>query len=402
MRDLRAITGPVGRLTLLMSCVFAGMGVSLPFMARWLEGVHHLSGVQIAVVVSSAQLARLFIGPLIASWADGFDDRRTPLRWLALLAVALYAVLFHVQGFWALVVVSLLAQTAGQAITPLVEGAILRGALSGGMSFGFARGIGSVAFIISNVVGGAIIARFGLGAVAIWVMTSMTAAAVSAVVALKPDAIVHDEAPSGFRQRLKQALVLFRKPSFAIPVAAASLIQCAHAFYYGFSTLVWAKQGFSDGLIGWLWAFGTLIEVGLLWTLPRFEKRFNPETLIALGGAAAVIRWTAMAFLPPPLVLWPLQALHALTFAATHVGALKLVQREAPARVAGVAQTLYAALASGTLAGLAMLLAGALYDAGGAHGYLAMAALGALGVVAMLFVPPVRLFGAKRDIGAVQ
>ena len=97
-----------------------------------------------------------------------------------------------------------------------------------------------------------------------------------------------------------------------------------------------------------------------------------------------------------------LQALHALTFAATHVGALKLVQREAPARVAGVAQTLYAALASGTLAGLAMLLAGALYDAGGAQGYLAMAALGGLGFVAMLFVGPVRPVGAKRDSATLR
>ena len=399
MRDLRAITGPVGRLTLLMSCVFAGLGMTLPFLARWLESKHGLSGLEIAAVVSSAQLARLFVGPLIASWADGFDDRRTPLRWLAVVAVLLYAAFFQVQGFWALVVVSFLAQTVGQAITPLVEGAILRSALGGGMSYGIARGIGSMAFIVSNVIGGAMIARFGLDAVAIWVIASMAGAAASAAFALKRDPIAQDDAPSGFRVRLKQALGLFRKPSFAIPVAAASVIQCAHAFYYGFSTLVWARQGFSDALIGWLWAFGGLIEVALLWTLPRFEKRFTPETLIAIGGAAAVVRWAAMAFAPPPLLLWPLQGLHALTFAAVHVGALKLVQREAPARVAGVAQTLYAALASGTLAGLAMLLAGALYDAGGARGYLAMAALGGVGFALMLIVRPVRLVGAKRIPG---
>lgn len=396
MRDLRAITGPVGRLTLLMSCIFAGTGVALPFLARWLEGVHHLSGVEIAAVVSSAQLARLFVGPLIASWADGFDDRRTPLRWLAGAAVVLYAAFFHVDGFWALMVTSFCAQTVAQAMTPLVEGSILRKAATGGMSYGLARGIGSMAFIVSNVVGGVMIARFGLGAVAVWVTLSMLAAAASAF-ALAPDPIAHEEAPSGFRLRLKQALGLFRNPAFAIPVGAASVIQCAHGFYYGFSTLVWARQGFSDTLIGWLWAFGTLIEVGLLWTLPRFEKRFSPEALIAAGGAAAVVRWTAMAFTPPAPLLWPLQGLHALTFAAVHVGALKLVQREAPARVAGVAQTLYAALASGTLAGLSMLLAGALYDAGGAGGYLAMAALGAVGFVAMLFVRPARLVGAKRN-----
>ena len=97
------------------------------------------------------------------------------------------------------------------------------------------------------------------------------------------------------------------------------------------------------------------------------------------------MRWAAFAFLPPAWIVWPLQALHALTFAAVHVGALRLVQREAPPAIAGVAQTLYAALASGTLAGLAMLLAGALYDGVGAWGYLAMAVLAGAGVAMMLF-----------------
>ncbi len=395
MRLQRTFGGPVGRLTLVMSCIFAGTGMALPFLARWLEEKHGLSGIEIAAVVSGAQLARFVVGPLIAAWADGFADRRTPLRVLSVAAVGLYAAFFYAEGFWALLIMSFLAQTAGMAMTPLVEGAILRGAIThGGLSYGVSRGIGSLAFIVSNVIGGAMIARFGLDAVAVYVIASMAAAMLSTLFVLAPDRVETGEGGGGFRARLKEALGLFRNPAFAIPVAAASIIQCGHAFYYGFSTLVWVKQGFSDALIGWLWAFGAIIEVGLLWTLPRFERRFTPEALIALGGAAAVVRWAALAFMPPAELLWPLQALHALTFAATHVGALKLVQREAPVRIAGVAQTLYAALASGTLAGLAMLLAGALYDSVGALGYLAMAAFGAAGCAMM--AAAIRLSGAKR------
>lgn len=397
MRKLRAFTGPVGRLTLVMCSAFAASGVSTPFLARWLEGAHGLSGLQIAAVVSSAQLARILVGPLIAAWADGFQDRRTALRLLSAISVAFYLAFFNAQGFWALVVSGFLAQTAGQAMTPLFEGAILRrAATEGGLSFGGARGIGSVAFIISNVIGGAMIARFGVGVVAVWVISSMAAAAASTLFALTPDRIEHPGAATGFRSRLREALTLFANPAFAVPVAAASLIQCGHAFYYGFSTLVWARQGFSDGLIGWLWGFGVAIEVGFLWTLPRFERRLSPEALIALGGAAGVVRWSALALSPPVWLLWPLQGLHALTFAAAHVGGLKLVQREAPAHVAGVAQTLYAGLAFGTLAGLAMLLAGALYDGVGAYGYFAMAAFAASGLLAMGALGRIRPVGARR------
>jgi PPP family 3-phenylpropionic acid transporter len=101
---------------------------------------------------------------------------------------------------------------------------------------------------------------------------------------------------------------------------------------------------------------------------------------------------------PPAWIIWPVQALHALSFAAAHVGALKLVQREAPAHLAGVAQTLYAAVASGTLAGLAMLLAGALYDMIGALGYLAMALFAAIGFALMLtrLTLPTRLIGEQE------
>lgn len=378
--------GPVSRLTLVMSCAFAGLGVSLPFMSRWLESVHGLNGVEIALVVSSAQISRIVVGPLIAAWADGFTDRRMPLRILSVLTVLFYAAYFTVDGFWALAIASFCAQSAGLAMTPLIEGAILRRAAAGGaMPYGVARGIGSVAFILSNVLGGLAMARFGVETMAIWLFASMSLACLSAMFGLKPDPVSAPRPGEGFRARLKEALRLFRRPTFAIPVAAASLIQCSHAFYYGFGSLVWARQGMGDDVIGWLWGVGVAVEVALLWSLPRFERRFSPEVLIAIGGAGGLLRWTAMAFSPPLALLWPLQSLHALSFAAAHVGALRLVQREAPEHIAGVAQTLYAALASGTVAGLAALLAGALYDQVGAHGYLGMAVLSGAGLAVLVW-----------------
>jgi PPP family 3-phenylpropionic acid transporter len=78
--------------------------------------------------------------------------------------------------------------------------------------------------------------------------------------------------------------------------------------------------------------------------------------------------------------------LHALSFAAAHVGAMRLIYRETPQSAAAMAQTLYSATSGGLLIGLATLLSGWLYDASGARGYWAMAAIVAAGGVVGLFL----------------
>ncbi|HRD45674.1 MAG TPA: MFS transporter, partial [Caulobacter sp.] len=78
---------------------------------------------------------------------------------------------------------------------------------------------------------------------------------------------------------------------------------------------------------------------------------------------------------PPLWLLFPLQGLHALSFAAVFMGSLQLIERTAPARSASAAQTISSAFSGGLVIGLATLASGPLYDAVGARGYLAMAAL---------------------------
>lgn len=367
-----------------MSSLFLGFGMSLPFLGRWLQETHGLTGVEIALVLSSGQLARLIVGPLIAAWADGFADRSQPLRILALAGAALYALFFWVDGLVALMLAGFLAQSSLQAIMPLVEGAALRasaGGQSGGLSYGVSRAVGSIAFIVANLAGGFLVAAHGISAVTAWILTCYVLAGVVALAWLKPDPLPAGATPASYRARLREGGRLFVRAPYVITLVAGALIQCAHAFYYGFSTLIWTHQGLSDGLIGALWAWAVAAEVVFLWFLARIEKRLAPEVLMVLGGCGAVLRWVALGLSPPAWALWPLQALHALTFASTHVGAMRIVQRETPAEIAGLGLTFYAA-STATGLGLATLGAGALYDAGGARGYFAMAAIAACGALA--------------------
>jgi PPP family 3-phenylpropionic acid transporter len=132
-----------------------------------------------------------------------------------------------------------------------------------------------------------------------------------------------------------------------------------------------------------LWGLGVGAEIVFLWFLEPVRRKLGPWKLLVLSGIGAGIRWTAMAFLPPLWMLWPLQLLHALSFTACYLGGLELTQAIAPRDSQSAAQTLSSALSAGVFIGLATILSGALFDRYGAWGYLAMSAmaLGGLGLV---------------------
>lgn len=368
------------RVTVLMCCLFGVYGVMLPYLARWLEVERGLTGAQIGAVLALSQLARIVTGPLIAFWADGAADRRTPIRLLATAALAGFAAFFFLaRDFAQLLALGFLALTFTQVLTPFLEAALLRASEEGRLSYGMARGLGTGAFIVANVAGGALMARFGVGAVVVWMLTGIGLLLASSLTVVPPDPAPGDATERDPGARLAMAMRLLRSRRFLMLIAACGMIQAAHAFYYSFSTLVWRSQDIGPGTIGWLWAVGCVAEVAFLWCLPPIERRLSAEQLILIGGAGAVLRWTLMGFGPTGWVLWPIQLLHALTFAAAHVGAMRLLFRETPLLAQGLSQTLYAALASGLFMGLSTLVSGFLYDLVHVRGYWAMAGLALMG-----------------------
>jgi PPP family 3-phenylpropionic acid transporter len=113
-------------------------------------------------------------------------------------------------------------------------------------------------------------------------------------------------------------------------------------------------------------------------------RLFGPHGLMALGGAAALVRWSATAVATSLPALIVLQPLHALSFAAAHLGAVHFLARAVPPERAASAQSLYAAVVNGIGLGIVALGAGALYAAIGGGAYFAMAAMGGVGGVLAL------------------
>jgi PPP family 3-phenylpropionic acid transporter len=372
------------RLALFYAGFFVSAGIQMPFFPAWLAA-KGLDSSAIGVVLTAPIVVRVLAVPAVTRLADRSGTVHRVLAATALASVAGYALVGLAQSFLAILALVALASIALAPIMPLADAYALRGLHMRRKAYGPVRLWGSVAFIAANMGGGLaldLIARANL----IWLTVAglaATAAAACTLAPIGPDASVQPpdtpKSPSG------------RLPVFLAVTAAASLVQASHAVYYAFSTLEWSSS--LDGTaIGALWALGVLAEIVLFAISGRLPRSIGPLTLLMLGAVGGVVRWGAMA-LDPPLVLLPLlQCLHALSFGATHLGAVQFLAHAMADRQAA-AQGDFATIVGIVGAG-SMSLSGALHGAYGTHAYAAMAAFAGAGG---LFVLLARRLGRNEE-----
>jgi PPP family 3-phenylpropionic acid transporter len=360
--------------SLFYGAFFFYTGLSLPFMPAWLAA-KGLDPREIGIVLAAPLVARVVVVPLSTRLADRFGLLQRALVAAALVSVAAFALAGLMSGFAAILAAYALAATVLAPVLPLGDAYALRGLRGRMPRYGPVRLWGSVTFIVANLGGGLLLARLGAGDV-IWAVTAalaLTAAAALALPRTTPEPAVPADA------RGAQAS-LWRSPSFVAVVLGAGLIQASHAVLYGFATLQWSARGIGGTAIGALWALGVVAEVLLFALSGRIVGALGPIRMIVLGGAGGAVRWGVMALDPPTAALPFLQCLHALSFAATHLGAMHFMAQAVPAGRGATAQGDFAAVQGIVFAG-AMSLSGVLVSAYGSAAYGAMAGVAVLGTL---------------------
>jgi PPP family 3-phenylpropionic acid transporter len=369
------------RISLFYWAIFLIIGLQTPFLPLWLNS-RGLSVAEISIAGALPLFIRIVATPMVAYVADHSGDHRRMviiLAWSGLACTVLLSQSFHL---WPIILLSTLMMLTTSSIMPLTETLAMRAVRAHGLDYGRMRLWGSISFIVATLIGGAAIERW-TGSVIIWLIVAAVAmTALAAHILPRPDGAI----AASSRPRISRADVaqLVTSPLFLLFLAAAGLVQAAHAVFYVYGVLHWRDLGLSATWTGALWAIAVIAEILLFARSAAVLKILSPLGLIALGAIAAIIRWIAMAFDPPLAALIVLQILHALTFGATHIGTVHFIAQNIPPERAGTAQALQASVTAGIAMGGATLLAGQLYGPYGAKAYLAMALLGALGLVAAL------------------
>ncbi len=370
--------GPGARLSLFYWCLFLVIGVYVPFWPVWLES-RGMTTAEIGLLLAVGIWVKVFANPLVGHVVDRRGDRRRPMIALAGASLAFALLFATASGFWTLFLISGLFGFALSSLFPLSDNLTVRVAGERELQYGRIRLWGSISFIVAAILGGRVLEGRPEGWVLAMVLAAVAATWLSTF--LLPDARWPAQ-----RGRTPSSLPLLRNPVFLLFLAAASLIQSSHAVYYGFATLYWRSTGHSDATIGWLWAEGVVAEVVLFVFGGTLLARLGPVWLVAAAGLAGTLRWGVTGLTADFVPLFAVQALHAFTFAATHLGAVHFIARAAPPSLSASAQSIYSALGTGVGFGLTMPLAGYLYAnfGGGAFLFMSMMTLAGAGCAALL------------------
>jgi len=171
-----------------------------------------------------------------------------------------------------------------------------------------------------------------------------------------------------------------KRPVVVSFLLAGFLIQASHGPYYTFYSLYLSGHGYSETMIGQLWAWGVVAEIAVFLKMHAWLPRFGARRLLLVATVLTAIRWVFIALFVEQLwILAVAQTLHAASFGVFHAVAIYLTHRLFTGRCQGRGQALYSSISFGAGGALGSLIAGYLWEGVGAQWmYIAAAAVAML------------------------
>ncbi|WP_210484731.1 MFS transporter [Microvirga antarctica] len=372
------------RLSALHAASFFSHGIYLPFFPLWLLS-KGLNPAIIGIVVAIPIIVRILATAPLLSLADRSFGARRLLLVSHLGQVVMFPLLLLAQDTVVIIVLVALVSFAQAAVIPtndlVTTVAVQR---YPGLNYGRLRSAGSISFFLANIAGGYLVVAFGAGVVPI-ALTLIPILGITATLTAIPPSLTDIPAVAASELPLPKALpaVLW------VLIAGAALTQGSHGALNAFGTIYWQSLGFADSTIGYFWAGGVMAEFLVFLCLGNAVGRGAGIGLLLMGSSASAIRFTIMAFQPDMATTFVLQAMHSLSFGASHLGAMAALTALAPLRARGRAQGIYASAAAFVTAG-ATIASGVIYRESGPAVFAAMAPLGLAGFALTLVAARLR------------
>ena len=344
----------------------------MPFWPIWLED-KGLRPTEIGFILAAAPFVRAFTSPIVAHVADRKGLRQPIILFLAIVALLSFTLFNWSSGFWLILAITVIFYTFLSSSQPLAESLTMHAVREKEVNYGKIRLWGSITFILGAVLAGNILE--GRSSDVVLFMTTVGLI----FIVLASFQLPKTQFTASKTSELPILTLIQNKP-FVLMLLAAAMVQSSHAVVYSFSTIHWKSIGFSETLIGLLWAEGVIAEIILFHYSSKVFKYIKPIFLIIIGGAAGVLRWIILGstdFLP---FLIFAQALHGLTFGATHLGAIHFISDTIPERQSATAQSLFSALVMGIGIGSATMLSGWIFSRFASQAYFPMALLCIFGI----------------------
>ncbi|QUG74744.1 3-phenylpropionate MFS transporter [Erwinia sp. E602] len=359
---------------------FFAYGVYLPFWAVWLKG-RGLSPEQIGLLLGSGLVARFAGSLLIASRVNDPAKLVGALRLLAVLTL-LFAAGFWLGSQWLwLLLVMIGFNLFFSPLVPLSDALAATWQRQIALPYGPVRLWGSLAFVISSALTGVLVSHFSYHAILVLLCAGSGAMILGML--LQPAVMPQGEAKQGGPAGQTRWAALLTESAVWRFMLCVTLMQGAHAAYYGFSAIWWQEAGYPASVVGYLWSLGVVAEIVIFAASHRLFRRWSARDLLLLSAVSGIVRWSIMASTTDLGWLIAAQILHCGSFTVCHLAAMRFIAARQGAEVIRL-QSLYSALAMGGGIALMTMVCGVLFQ----HLQAGMFWVMALLVVPALFLRP--------------
>ena len=232
---------------------------------------------------------------------------------------------------------------------PVADAAGLRMARREGLQFGRLRGLSTIGYLMVILISGYLLRDLGI---ALFLPLFVGLGFIRAIAALSlPRLRAPDAAPV-----TTTSLWRGMKPWFVLTILGWAVVDSNHIILNSFQGVLWSQQGISTEVIGVLITLGALAETVMFFAFARVSARFAPRQLMIAAAGFSVIRWIGLALAPGPLLLIPLQLMHALTYAMGFLACTNFIADHTSEDNAAEAQSLLVMLELGVSAVVVLAL----------------------------------------------
>jgi PPP family 3-phenylpropionic acid transporter len=371
---------------------FGALAIYGPFLALYLQkrGFHAQTAAQLLAAMS---LVRVVAAPGWTLLADKLQSTGLVLRIVSAGAALSFALLFAQASPLAVGLILLAFAVFRAPFGALIDTLTLRWSARTGRGFGEVRAWGTAGYTLGAFGAGAVVTRFGTGAI--------TAAT---TVFLVLTAVLALTLPGGGRiaarpHLVRSLTVLIRRPRFVLLLATATLHEIGLAPYDSLFPSYMTEIS-SASYAGISVGVGAVAELVFMIVSASLARRIGPTRLLAIAYGTSVVRWATMALVTQPVVLIAVQMLHAFGFGAFYLSAVAIVDAESPPQVRASAQGVFAAWTFGVAGAIGLSLAGIVLRYASLRGVFAIASVtsGVAAIVALRMGSGVHSAGAPGSV----
>ncbi|MEA2110712.1 MAG: MFS transporter [Campylobacterota bacterium] len=287
---------------------FAIIAVHIIFMPKILSEVGYAPS-EIGIIFAAAPLIR-FIIPF--AFIKGVQFNRKIFNYaLALLSFSAIAFYPSLEHFYALLFANIGLGIGLSLILPFVE--VIALTLIGKERYGKVRLYGSVGFILVSLV---LVEFLSSPQTAVYYLIAMSlATALFGYIIAKHDP---SKSSSSDESNLDDFNILQHWKLWG----GLLLMQVSFGAFYNFFTIYETERGISLDMTIYLWSFGVIVEIVMLYFQGPLLKR-NLLHVLQFTTAFTAFRWFILFMFPTDLtLLFASQAIHALSFALFHSAAI--------------------------------------------------------------------------------